>query len=73
MGNVTGVKFDPLYTKYWVNLEKRYRPGLRRMKTIRYSRGITFGTATQALLYAARWARKAEKLIDIPKKTKMSK
>ena len=63
MKTVTGMQFEPTYIHYRMLTEKRYRPVLRRMRSIRYARKADFGTASAALEYAQAWAARADRLV----------
>jgi hypothetical protein len=71
MGNVTGMKFEPRYIKLdrsmLIGLSDRkvYFAGLHRLKVTRWSRRRGFRTATEALVYARRWGKRAEGMIKV--------
>jgi len=65
MGNVSGIRFEPLYFRLRPRGKKMYFAGLRRLKVTRYSHTRGFKTASAALEYARRWAKKADRLINV--------
>jgi hypothetical protein len=63
MGNVTGMKFEAVYTRMNPAGRKVYFAGLRRLKVTRWAHVRGFKTASGALEYARRWGKMAEELI----------
>jgi hypothetical protein len=60
---VNPIPFEPMYVRYRMLAEKRYRPALRRGHALRYSRQINFRTAWAALEYAQAWADRSNHLV----------
>jgi hypothetical protein len=66
MGNVSGMKFEPMYFRMNPAGRKVYFAGLRRLKVTRWAHVRGFKTASAALGYARRWGKRAERLIKGP-------
>jgi hypothetical protein len=63
MGNVTGMRFEPTYTRLNPGGQKVYFAGLSRLRVTRWSRRRGFKTASKALEYARRWGERAGRVI----------